>query len=597
MQAHADTEPTPETKRRLTLNTIWLQVTTGLIFAGALVWAVVNPHPATTLLASAACLIFALVLAYRYTMQTGRFTLTSLLMWVGGLALAVISALTMPSFVTFSGLFVFSAVSYGLVTSGRRTMRVGIIAAIITLAISFAISLGSEAGVLSFGILRPPLALQAVLLLLCLLLAIDNMQRLWRHYNRTAAVYRELRITNQALMETQARLQHHIEAQAELLEVSRVIRSTEAMEPLLDEILVQMKRVVDFDLASVLVLRDGAIVAVRRAGDAAPEEPTLVAALLATPQWQQMIEQKQPIVVDDVYQQPDFLLPFDQMLGPNKPPETTPQHCWMGLPLVVRGGLVGAISLTHRTQGFFTPARVEIAFGFANHAAVAIESSHTHEEAVTAAALSERARLARELHDSVSQSLYGMALTTRTSLELIDRDPAKAREAMRYTIDLADAALSEMRALIFELRPESLREEGLLAALRKQTAALTMRHKLELQLDLCLEEPALPIQVKEALYRITLEAIQNTLRHAGAHTVRLAMTCKEDITLLIEDDGRGFNPQGEYPGHLGLQTMRERARAVGGHILIHSRPGEGTRVQVVMPLQPPAPPTVASAAV
>jgi signal transduction histidine kinase len=593
---HANQEPVSGRVTRLTLKTLWPQAVTGMLFAGTLVWATLNPHPAATLLAVGACLIFALTLAYIYTVQTGRFTLTSLLMWIGGLSLAVISALALPSFLSISGLFVFSAVSYGVGESGRRTMLVGTIAAVVTLAVCFGISLMSEAGLLSLGVSRPPMIALAGIFIVSLLLTIDNMRRLWRHYNRTAAVYRDLRVTNQALLVTQANLQRHVQAQAELLEVSRVIRSTQALEPLLDEILVQMKRVVDFDLASVLVLREGNIVAVRRAGDAAPNESTLAAALMATPQWRRMIEQKQPVVVDDVYQQPDFLLPFDQMLGPDKPAEATPQHCWMGLPLVVRGGVVGAISLSHHTPALFTPDRVEIAFAFANHAAVAIESSRTREEAVSAATLAERTRLARELHDSVSQALYGMVLTTRTSLELIDRDPAKARDTMRYTIDLADAALSEMRALIFELRPESLQEEGLLAALRKQTAALTLRNKLDLQLDLCAEEPALPIETKEALYRITLEAIQNTVRHAGARTLRIAMQCDDNVLVSIADDGKGFDVQGEYPGHLGLQTMRERAQAMGGQVTIESRPNEGTHVRIIIPVRPP-PPTTVSAAV
>jgi signal transduction histidine kinase len=298
-----------------------------------------------------------------------------------------------------------------------------------------------------------------------------------------------------------------------------------------------------------------------------------------------------------MHEDAEFIAPFNLMLGPARMHEIDLQHSWMGLPLIVRGEVVGGLSITHGERGYFTPARVEMAFAFANHAAVAIESSRSRDEAVNAAALAERARLARELHDSVSQALYGMVLTTRTSLELIDREPAKARESMRYTLDLADAALSEMRALIFELRPESLKEDGLLTAFRKQAAALTARHKIQLTLELCDEEPALPIKTKEALYRITMEAIQNTIRHAGAGKLTLSMTCSEHLTLTIDDDGCGFDPNGEYPGHLSLQTMRERAHALGGKVDINSRPGHGTLVKIVVPVPQPALPTTLSAAV
>jgi signal transduction histidine kinase len=118
-----------------------------------------------------------------------------------------------------------------------------------------------------------------------------------------------------------------------------------------------------------------------------------------------------------------------------------------------------------------------------------------------------------------------------------------------------------------------------------------------LTLELCDEEPALPIKTKEALYRITMEAIQNTIRHAGAGKLTLSMTCGEDLTLTIEDDGCGFDPNGEYPGHLGLQTMRERAHALGGKVDINSRLGHGTLVKIVVPVPQPALPTTLSAAV
>jgi signal transduction histidine kinase len=293
----------------------------------------------------------------------------------------------------------------------------------------------------------------------------------------------------------------------------------------------------------------------------------------------------------------EFLAPFNRLLGQDKPEDLLPQRCWMGLPLIVRGEVVGGLSISHVTPAYFTPARVEMAFAFANHAAVAIESSRSREEAVSAAALAERARLARELHDSVSQALYGMVLSTRTSLELIDRDANKACETMRYTLELADAALSEMRALIFELRPESLKEDGLLTAFRKQATALTTRHKIQLTLDLCAEEPALPIKTKEALYRITMEAIQNTIRHAGASRLTLAMSCADAVTLTIEDDGCGFDTDGEYPGHLGLQSMRERAQSAGSEVTINSQRGRGTRVQIIIPPPQPALPTTLSAGV
>jgi signal transduction histidine kinase len=476
-------------------------------------------------------------------------------------------------------------------------MRTGTILIWLVLAGSFVIYLLEMAGVLVIGVNQPSLLLLAGMCVVCLLLAADVMQRLWRHYNRTEAAFNDLKRANDDLQAARVRLEQHVHAQGELLEVSRVIRSTQEMEPLLDEILIQMKRVVNYDLASVLVLRKGEIVAVRQLGQALANRSAIVAGLMNTPHWKSMIEHQQPVVLADIYQEADSLAPFVQRLGEEDPSVSERQHSWMGLPLIVRGEVVGALSISNSIPAYFDAERVEMSFAFANHAAVAIESSRTREDAVYAAALAERTRLARELHDSVSQSLYGMVLTTRTALEMMDKNPATARDTMRYTLELADAALSEMRALIFELRPESLKEDGLLAALRKQAMALTARHKIQLHLDLCDEEPALPIKTKEALYRLAMEAVQNTIRHAGAANLCLALACGDTLMLTIEDDGCGFNAQADYPGHLGLQTMRERAHAIGGQFDIHSQPSQGTRVSFAIPAPQTGSPTTLSAAV
>src|SRR5213078_3825441 len=141
-------------------------------------------------------------------------------------------------------------------------------------------------------------------------------------------------------------------------------------------------------------------------------------------------------------------------------------------------------------------------------------------DAQAKAALEERQRLARELHDSVSQALFGISLGARTARALLAQDPARAAEPIDYVQSLAEAGLAEMRALIFELRPESLESEGLVAAISKQAAALRARHQIEVRADLG-AEPALPLERKEALYRIAQEATHNTVKHARAGAIDL----------------------------------------------------------------------------
>lgn len=586
----------PVTTREIwqTLKTIWPQLAAGLIFAGMLMLTALKPSVPSVTLCVGAGLLFAFTVAYLYFTKRGLRSMLSLLTWMGGVAFTIFCAFAFPNFLALSVLFAFAAVCYGLGASGRPGMMIGTLITWVALAFSFMIHLLASNNVLNIGLDQPSLAMETGMCLFGLMLAADTMQRLWRHYNRNEAAVSELRLANEALTNAHISLEKHLSEQAELLEVSRVVSSTQELEPLLDEILTQLKRVMDYGMATALILRNGNVIAMRHVGIRFQDPTSALTGLVATPQWKSMIERKRPVVVDDIYQDATFLKPFAFAINRGTQLDLI-QRSWLGLPLIVRGEMVGALSVTSSIAGYFDARRIEMAFAFANHAAVAIESSRTREEAVHAAALAERARLARELHDSVSQALFGMVLSTRTSLELIYSDPDRAHASMGYTLDLADAALSEMRALIFELRPESLHEDGLLIALQKQAAALTARHKIELQLDLCAEEPALPIEAKEALYRITMEAIQNTLRHAGAHRLRLAMTCDEQATLTIEDDGNGFDPQETFPGHFGLQSMHERASAVGGQVHIVSRHNEGTQVVITLPLHPPTAPTVVPA--
>lgn len=216
------------------------------------------------------------------------------------------------------------------------------------------------------------------------------------------------------------------------------------------------------------------------------------------------------------------------------------------------------------------------------------EVRHLYEQTQELVALQERQRLARELHDSVSQVLYSIGMGTHTVREILEAggDREEALESIDYVLSLADAGLVEMRALIFELRPESLEREGLVAALTRQVAVLRARYKLTVEAQLG-EEPQLPLEVKHVLYRVAQEALNNIVKHARATTVvlRLAREAGE-IIVEVRDNGRGFDPAGPFPGHLGLPSMRERVAKAGGFLTIESVLGRGTRVDVRLPVAP-----------
>jgi signal transduction histidine kinase len=256
---------------------------------------------------------------------------------------------------------------------------------------------------------------------------------------------------------------------------------------------------------------------------------------------------------------------------------------WLSVPLIAQDRVLGVLDLWSTRPHALGTEHIELAGAVANQAAIAVENARLFREASSVAALEERQRLARELHDSVSQALYGIALGAQTARELLERDPAQAVEPVEYVVSLAEAGLAEMRALIFELRPESLATEGLVSALEKQAAATRARYNIEVETALG-EEPEVPLATKETLYRVAQEAIHNTIKHAHASRIDLSLRAtSRGIRLEVGDNGGGFDATAEFPGHLGIRSMRERAAAAGGTFGVESSPGGGTRLEIEIP--------------
>jgi signal transduction histidine kinase len=300
-----------------------------------------------------------------------------------------------------------------------------------------------------------------------------------------------------------------------------------------------------------------------------------------------VMQRKEPLIIDDVRGDTPQAREFQAMAGNQLEATFGYIRSWMGVPLMIKEWVVGMLSLDHGEPNYYTARQAKLALAIATQAAVAIENARLYEQAQTLAALEERQKLARELHDSVSQALYGIALGARTARTLLDRDASRVAEPLDYVLSLAEAGLAEMRALIFELRPESLETEGLVAALTKQAASLRARHNLDVQTDLC-EEPELSLDAKVALYRIAQESLNNIIKHARAQKVDLRMRCDQTgVSLEVRDDGVGFDPGASFPGHLGLRSMRERVTRVGGTLEFDSTPGRGSCVRARIAIRVP----------
>jgi signal transduction histidine kinase len=256
------------------------------------------------------------------------------------------------------------------------------------------------------------------------------------------------------------------------------------------------------------------------------------------------------------------------------------------VPIKSKEVVIGVLDIQSERPNAFDESDVDLLRSLANQLAVAIENARLYEGAGQLAALEERQKLARELHDSVSQALYGIALGTRTARTMLDRAAIDAAtqtqlaEPLDYVLAQADAGMAEMRALIFELRPESLASEGLVAALRKQTAALGARHQIPVTTEFG-PEPELTLPQKEMLYRVAQEAMHNIVKHARATSAEVRLVGDNGrVVLEVCDNGQGFDMTQEFPGHLGLKSMRERVERGGGLLTIASAPAGGTRIVV-----------------
>jgi signal transduction histidine kinase len=254
----------------------------------------------------------------------------------------------------------------------------------------------------------------------------------------------------------------------------------------------------------------------------------------------------------------------------------------VSIPLKVKGRLVGAIQMGTRQVRSFSPEELELLEAIGQQVGVAVENARLHEAAQHTVALEERARLARELHDSVTQSLYSVTLLAEAAARLLSAgDSQTAAGHLRELRDTAQESLAEMRLLIYELRPVALEKSGLADALRFRLEAVEARSGIKT--ELCVEGvEKLPYEAKVELYQIAQETLNNVLKHSHAQKVQLTLRFLDGLTCMeVSDDGAGFEPeQAARSGGLGLAGIAERAEKIGGKFQIHSEPGKGTRISV-----------------
>nr|WP_225311757.1 GAF domain-containing sensor histidine kinase [Microbispora cellulosiformans] len=262
---------------------------------------------------------------------------------------------------------------------------------------------------------------------------------------------------------------------------------------------------------------------------------------------------------------------------------------FLGVPITDGDTVLGIIFLSNkRTPGGFDEADEDLLTLFAAHAAIALTNARLYERGRELTVIEERTRMARELHDAVSQKLFSLRLTARAAAALARTEPERAAEAIERVERMAGEALTELRAVIVELRPPELDRYGLVEGLREQVALLDRLHPATVAFTAEGEPPGdLPPEVEVAVLRVAQEALHNAVRHAGAGRIGVRLTrAAATLALEVTDDGAGFDSDdmsGTAARGLGLPSMGDRAQAVGGTLSVSSTPGRGTTVRLEVP--------------
>jgi signal transduction histidine kinase len=402
---------------------------------------------------------------------------------------------------------------------------------------------------------------------------LDSMTTL---YNELLNMQRELAHKTAELERLNARM-------STVLSISRDIVSTVDLRSLLDLILEELRSVVNYTSAAILTISDGIVEWHAYRGPDIPAEPSLVRLSPSQVPWvQEIVSSHQGFIVGDWRNDAHAA----EILGSA---DMSPMRAmfedarsWLCAPFVARSKVLGILTLLHDEPNRFGPDTLRLMEAFTNQVAVAISNARLFEQVEEMAVASERARLARELHDSVAQSLYTIGLyTDATRLALTSGNLGPVEDNVNHIADLVREAMSDMRLLTFELRPSLLEEQGLVEALRDRLDAVESRSGLETSLKVA-GEARLPLSAEAEIYRVAQEALNNVMKHARASQVAIDIrSTDESFLLTVEDNGVGFNPQKlQSLGGLGLRTMRERVQHIGGTLAVESEPGSGTTVRV-----------------
>ncbi len=366
-----------------------------------------------------------------------------------------------------------------------------------------------------------------------------------------------------------------------LAESTAILSSTLELDEVLDRILMTLGHVFVHDVATIALIENDCFQVVREHdfinNISRPIQHSHNMSIRGYPTTSSLVASRQPRVIADVHTtafNPDILQGYEQR---------SKIRSYAGAPILLREQVLGTISLFSHNCNTYSEVIGQRLIAFASQAAIAIQNARLFQESAALAAVEERQRLARDLHDSVSQTLFTTSAMAESSLRQWDNNPEKARSLLEDVHRLSMNALAEMRVLLFELRPGIMNHATLKQLFEQYLQPIQARREVHIQLEID-EDLDLPGETQLALYRIAQEALNNIEKHAQATEVSINLSQQPaGLTLSITDNGLGFDPTTAYSGSFGLAGMRERAEKINAAIKVQSQPGSGTQIFVIVP--------------
>lgn len=362
-----------------------------------------------------------------------------------------------------------------------------------------------------------------------------------------------------------------------LLDISTALNSTLDLQVVLERILLNLETVIPHDTANIMLIENDQTRIVGYKGYNSPELEREIANsrfnVRKIRSFAEIIVSRKPLIIPDILKLSNWL---KLLGGPHR------LRSYMGAPILLGDQIIGLINLESYQPDFFTETHSMRLQLFASQSAVAIQNAFAYQHAQERAAAEQRQRIAHDLHDAVSQTLFSASVIAETLPRLFERDPAEVEAGLVKLASLTRGALAEMRTLLVELRPTALLEMDLSVLIQQLVTGLQSRSSAEIRIELAGQEWALPEDVHISLYRIAQESINNVIKHSRATRAEIYLTWEPDaVYLRVVDDGRGFDPENLAPERMGVRIMNERATTVDIALNIMSAAGQGTTVEAV----------------